>query len=255
MSEFTEKHLIKTAERLGVASEKMPRHVAIIMDGNGRWAQRQGLPRVEGHKQGGKVVEKIALASVDLGFEALTIYSFSTENWKRPKEEIGALMELYRHYLIGIRPMLEKNHVKLIHIGRREGLPGFVLDSLDETMEITKDNDGMVLSLALNYSGRAEMEDAVREIGKKCKSGEIDPVKIDENTINEHLYTSQLSDPDLLIRTANELRISNFLLWQIAYSEFYVTDICWPDFNKEQLEKAVLAYATRNRQFGAIDTK
>ncbi len=255
MTEFTEKYLKKTSERLGISPEQMPRHIAIIMDGNGRWAQNQGLPRVEGHKKGGKVVERIALDCVDIGIEVLTLYSFSMENWKRPAEEINALMHLYKHYLVGIRPLLEKNRVKLVHIGRRERLPEFVLDALDETIEFTKNNDGMILSLALNYSGRAEIADAAKKIAQKCRNGELKPENISEQTVSSNLYAPQLNDPDLLIRTANEMRISNFLLWQISYAEFFISDICWPDFNKKELEKAIMAYANRNRRFGAIENK
>lgn len=248
---FKEK-LGSTAKRLGLSIEQMPRHIAIIMDGNGRWAQKKGLPRVEGHRQGGKIVETIALRCVDFGIESLTLYSFSIENWKRPKDEVNALMHLYSQYLVGIRPTLMKNNVKLIHLGRIKGLPKSVLDDLKNTMKITSKNTGMTLALALNYSGRAEITDAAKQIAQKYKKGKLRLKDIDENTISQNLYTAGLSDPDLLIRTANEMRISNFLLWQISYSEFYVTKTFWPDFNKAALEKAILAYAKRTRRFGTI---
>jgi undecaprenyl diphosphate synthase len=253
MDSFEEK-LKKTAERLDVAPEQMPRHIAIIMDGNGRWAREKGLPRVEGHTQGGKMVETIALRCVDFGIESLTLYSFSIENWKRPKFEINALMHLYTQYLVGIRDMLMRNNVKLIHLGRVDGLPSSVSNELNKTMEITSTNTGMILALALNYGGRAEIVDATKKIAQEYKSGKLRLEDIDEQCINQHLYTVGLPDPDLLIRTANEMRISNFLLWQISYSEFYVTKTFWPDFNKESLEKAILAYAQRTRRFGTIKT-
>jgi undecaprenyl diphosphate synthase len=251
MESFEEK-LQKTAERLGVKLEQMPRHIAIIMDGNGRWAQKKGLPRVKGHHQGGKTVETIALRCVDFGIESLTLYSFSIENWNRPQYEINALMHLYTQYLVGIRDMLERNNVKLIHLGRTDGLHDSVLNELNKTMELTSANTGMILALALNYGGRAEIVDATKQIAREYKSGKLCLEDIDERCISQHLYTAGLAEPDLLIRTANEMRISNFLLWQISYSEFYVTKTLWPDFKKAALEKAILAYAGRTRRFGTI---
>ncbi len=241
-----------TAKRLGLSIEQMPHHIAIIMDGNGRWAQRKGLPRVEGHREGGKTVETIALRCVDFGIESLTLYSFSIENWKRPKYEVNALMHLYTQYLVGIRPTLMKNNVKLIHLGRMQGLPKSVQNELKNTMKITGNNTGMRLALALNYGGRAELVDATKQIAQKYKKGKLRLKDIDEQTISQNLYTAGLNDPDLLIRTANEMRISNFLLWQISYSEFYVTKTFWPDFKKATLEKAILAYAKRTRRFGTV---
>jgi undecaprenyl diphosphate synthase len=249
-----EQKLGETARRLGLEPEQLPRNIAIIMDGNGRWAQRQGLPRYEGHQQGAKTAEVIAQACVDFGMQSLTLYSFSIENWKRPKAEVNALMHLYADYLVAIRPNLMRNNVKLVHLGRVAGLPEMVSDSLRETMELTKNNTGMALALALNYSGRAEIVDAARAIAQACKDGRLAPEDIDERCISEHLYTAKLNDPDLLIRTASELRVSNFLLWQISYSEFYVTDTLWPEFDEGSLDKAILAYARRDRRFGAIDT-
>ena len=249
----SEENLKKTAKRLGVALEHMPRHIAIIMDGNGRWAQKRGLPRVEGHRQGGKTVEKIALCGVDLGLECLTLYSFSIENWKRPKAEVNSLMSLYTRYLVGIRKMLMKNNVKLIHLGQLLQLPSEVKTALFETIDITAGNTGMILALALNYGGRDEIVDATKEIAKKYKDGQLSLEDIDKQCISQHLYTAGLSDPDLLIRTANEMRVSNFLLWQISYSEFYFTETFWPEFKEIDLEKAVLAYAKRGRRFGDIE--
>lgn len=255
MQKSTEKNLRKTAERLGIKPEQMPRHIAIIMDGNGRWAQKKGLPRVEGHRQGGKIVEKTALCGVDLGIESLTLYSFSMENWKRPREEIDFLMRLYTQYLVGIRPMMMKNNVKLIHLGRLTNLPPKLKTDLANSIEMTSANTGMILGLALNYGGRSEIIDAVKKIAQEYKDGQLHLKDIDEQCISRHLYAPNLAELDLLIRTANEKRVSNFLLWQISYSEFYVTKTLWPDFKKANLEKAILAYAQRERRFGDISVK
>ena len=245
----------KTANRLGVPLEHMPRNIAIIMDGNGRWAEKKGMPRVEGHREGGKTVERIALDGVDLGIESLILYSFSIENWKRPRDEVDALMQLYTQYLIGIRPMMMKNKVRLIHLGRLTRLPLELKKELAKSIEMTADNNGMVLGLALNYGGRTELVDATRKIAQEYKSGELGLEDINEDCISRHLYTAGLTEPDLLIRTANEMRVSNFLLWQISYSEFYVTETYWPDFKKVDMEKAILAYAQRTRRFGTIKTQ
>jgi len=252
LEESSEEKLKGTAKRLGLKPEHMPRHIAIIMDGNGRWAKRKFLPRVAGHRHGAKTVEKIAQHCVDLGIESLTLYSFSMDNWKRPKAEVDSLMSLYAQYLVGIRPTLFKNNVKLVHLGRMDGLPSSVQNELKKTIEMTGSNTGMILALALNYGGRAEIIDATKEIAQKYKKGELRLKDIDENVIHQHLYTAGLSEPDLLIRTADEMRISNFLLWQISYSEFYVTKTFWPDFKKAALEKAILAYAKRTRRFGTV---
>jgi undecaprenyl diphosphate synthase len=251
MNNFRDK-LEATAERLGLQSERMPRHIAIIMDGNGRWAQEKGLSRAEGHREGGRAVEKIAQCCVDFGIESLTLYSFSIENWKRPEDEINALMHLYTQYLINIRPTLMKNNVKLVHLGRLAGLPDSVREELAQTIETTGKNTGMILALALNYGGRAEIVDATQKIAEEYKNGRLQLSDIDEKCISRYLYTAGLAEPDLLIRTANEMRISNFLLWQISYSEFYVTKTFWPDFEKSTLEKAIRAYAKRTRRFGTI---
>ncbi len=251
MKKFEEK-LKKTARHLGLTLNQMPRNIAIIMDGNGRWAKQKGLPRAEGHREGGKTVEKIAQCCVDFGIESLTLYSFSIENWKRPQAEVNALMHLYTQYLIEIRTTLMKNNVKLVHLGRLAGLPAPVQNELTKTLEITDTNTGMILALALNYGGRAEIIDATLKIVQEYKNGKLRLRDIDEQCVSQHLYTAGLAEPDLLIRTANEMRISNFLLWQISYSEFYVTKTLWPDFTKSSLEKAILAYAKRNRRFGTI---
>ena len=251
MNSFEEK-LEKTAGRLDITTGQIPRHIAIIMDGNGRWAQQKGLPRAKGHHEGGKTVEKIAQCCVDFGIESLTLYSFSMENWERPESEVNTLMHLYAQYLVGIRPTMMKNNARLVHLGRLAQLPTTVQNELTKTIEITSGNTGMTLALALNYGGRTEIVDAVQKIAKQHKKGELSVKDIDEECISQHLYTAGLADPDLLIRTANEMRISNFLLWQISYSEFYVTKTLWPDFKKTDLEKAILSYARRDRRFGTI---
>ncbi len=241
-----------TAERLGLPPELMPRHLAIIMDGNGRWAQQRGLPRYEGHGQGARTAEMISLRCVDLGIESVILYVFSLENWKRPQAEIDALMHLYSGYLVSIRRSLMENNVRFVHLGRTEGLPAAVKDALLGTAELTSGNSGMVLAMALNYGGRAEIVDATRAIAQSVQQGKLRVEDIDERCISDNLYTKGLADPDLLIRTANELRVSNFLLWQISYSEFYVTDTLWPDFDQATLEEALTAYARRDRRFGAL---
>jgi len=246
-----EEKLKETAQRLGLTTEQIPRHIAIIMDGNGRWAQKKSLSRVAGHHQGGKTVEKIAQHCVNFGIESLTLYSFSIENWKRPKAEVNSLMHLYTRYLVEIRPTL-KNNVKLVHLGRLAQLPPQVRTELAKTIRMTAGNTGMTLALALNYGGRTEIIDAVKKIAQRYKKGQLRLKDIDEQCISRHLYTAGLAEPDLLIRTAGEMRVSNFLLWQISYSEFYVTRTLWPDFKKSDLEKAILAYSKRNRRFGTI---
>lgn len=251
---FEEKR-IAAAKRLGLEPEGIPRHIAMIMDGNGRWATERGLPRFNGHEQGAKVVEAIAKHCVNCGVEYLTLYSFSMQNWKRPKEEVDFLMYLYASYLEGIRPSLMENNVRLRHVGRRDPLPQEVLDALDETIEITGTNTGMILGLALNYGSRTEIVDAVRTLAQKAKDGQIDPQAIDADAISDHLYTAGWHDPDLLVRTSGEMRISNYLLWQISYAEFYVTDAYWPDFTPEELDKAIYSFGSRHRRFGDVKPK
>ena len=245
----------QAANRLGIKLEQMPRHLAMIMDGNGRWAAAKGLPRAEGHCEGAKAAENIALYCARLGIQSLTLYSFSVENWKRPQDEVEGLMSLYEEYLISMRPMFMRENVRLIHLGRRKGLPDGVLRELDRSMDMTRQNDGMIFAFALNYGGRAEIVDAVRMITQKCLDGRLGVEDIDEACIDQNLYTATMPDPDLLIRTANEFRVSNFMLWQISYSEFYVTDVYWPDFRDEDLDKAIATYAQRDRRYGALSQK
>ena len=250
-SEFDKKRKL-TAERLGIEPSGIPRHIAIIMDGNGRWATQKNLPRFEGHSQGGKTVEMIALHCVALGVEYLTLYSFSMQNWKRPKEEIDFLMYLYSEYLAGIRPNLMENNVRLIHLGQTERLPQKVVEAMEKTTELTAGNTGMVLGLALNYGARTEIIDAAKKIAQEYKDGRITLDEIDQDCVSNHLYTAGWHDPDLLIRTSGEMRVSNFLLWQISYAEFYVTETFWPDFSEDEIDRIIQVYAKRARRFGDI---
>lgn len=240
--------------RLGLPREALPRHIAIIMDGNGRWAQNRGQPRMFGHREGAKAVRAIVTECARLELDVLTLYSFSMENWKRPEDEIEFLMNLYVDYLIAEREQLMDNNVRFVQIGRRHGLPARVLKELDETIRLTAQNTGLTLALALNYGSRTEITDAARAIAEKVKAGQLDPRDITEVVFAQHLYTAGLPDPDLLIRTASEMRVSNYLLWQISYAEIHVTDVCWPDFNVDQLRQAIRAFAGRQRRFGAVLT-
>lgn len=251
VSDFSVKKM-QTAKRLGIDPAGVPRHIAIIMDGNGRWAMQRKLPRFRGHEQGAKVVEMIAQHCVDTGIEYLTLYSFSMQNWKRPKDEIDFLMQLYVIYLEAIRPQLMKNNVRLLHLGRRDKLPQSVLDALDETMRLTSKNTGLTIGLALNYAAQSEIADAAAKIARNCVAGEIKPEAIDEKIFADALYTAGWPEVDLVIRTSGEMRISNFLLWQIAYSEFYVTPAYWPDFSADEMDKAIVAYSQRKRRFGDV---
>lgn len=237
---------------LGLPPEALPRHIAVIMDGNGRWAKQHDQPRAFGHRQGAKAVRPIVTECARLGIEVLTLYSFSVENWKRPTDEIETLMELYAEYLEQERPTMLENNIQFAQIGRREGLPPHVLDQIDRTIEQTATNTGLTLVLAINYGSRAEIVDAVRGIARRVEAGEIGPDDIDEQTIDGSLYTHRWPDPDLLIRTAGEMRVSNYLLWQISYAELYVGEVCWPDFDLEQLRHALREYARRTRRFGAV---
>jgi undecaprenyl diphosphate synthase len=240
-------------EALGLPRAALPRHVAIIMDGNGRWAVQRGKQRMFGHERGARCVRPLVVECAKLGIEALTLYSFSMENWKRPREEIDFLMNLYTRYLQEERAEMMRNNVRFRQLGRRDGLPASVLEQLDRTMEETAANSGLTLALALNYGGRDEITDAVRAIAAAARAGTLDPDAISPETITDHLYTAGLPDPDLLIRTANERRVSNFLLWQISYAEIWVTPTLWPDFDVAHLHEAMRDFAARQRRFGAVD--
>jgi len=237
---------------LGISADQLPKHIAIIMDGNGRWAKRRGQPRFQGHRSGAKNVNRIVLECSKLGIECLTLYSFSTENWKRPKAEVDMIMHLFAEYLVGVRPDLMKYNVRMVHVGRKEGLPQVVADKMRETEELTKGNTGLTLALALNYSSRVEMTDAVQAVARDVAAGALRVEDISEKTIESHLYTAGLPDPDLLIRTSDERRISNFLLWQLSYAEFYIAKVFWPDFRERHLRRAILSYAGRDRRFGGL---
>jgi undecaprenyl diphosphate synthase len=239
-------------EVLGLHPAQLPRHIAIIMDGNGRWARARGKPRVFGHQEGSKAVREIVTECARLGIRVLTLYSFSVENWRRPKEEVDALMGLYADYLVRERPTIMDNNVRFIQVGREEGLPAEVIRELRATTEMSRGNTGLTLALALNYGARTEIVDAVRRIAEKVRQGTLRPEEIDQGVVAGHLYTAGLADPDLLIRTANERRISNFLLWQISYSEIHVADVFWPDFRKEHLHAAIKDYAARQRRYGGV---
>jgi undecaprenyl diphosphate synthase len=228
----------------------IPRHVAIIMDGNGRWARRRGLPKIAGHRAGAGSVDEITRAAAEAGVGVLTLYAFSTENWKRPKEEVGALFKLLEHYLVKEIARLKKNNIRLSVIGDLKALPQSTREKLAEAIESTKDNTGMVLNIALNYGSRSEIAAAARAIARDVKNGVIRDADIDEGLFSRYLYTRGLPDPDLLIRTSGESRISNFLLWQASYAELYITNKLWPDFRKGDFKKAIREYQRRERRFG-----
>ncbi len=235
----------------------LPRHVAIIMDGNGRWAVGRGQERITGHRAGAKTVQAIVTEAARLrrevgGIDYLTLYSFSLENWKRPIAEVSALMQMYIEYLQSERQTMMENNIRFRQIGRLENLPPAVLDEVQITLDQTRRNDGLTLVLALNYGSRAEITDGVVALARKVAAGELSPEAIDEKTISDHLYTADMPDPDLLIRTAGEMRLSNFLLWQISYAELFVSPVLWPDFSVADLHTALNAYAARHRKFGAI---
>lgn len=231
---------------------KVPGHVAIILDGNGRWAKKRGMPRNYGHVQGAKNVEVVCRAAYNMGIKYLTVYAFSTENWNRPKEEVDALMKLLNQYMKNCQKTAKKNNMRVRVIGDKSGLSGTIQRDIAALEEATKDYDGLNFTIALNYGGRDELTRAVRKIAGRVKSGELAPEDITEETIAASLDTAELPDPDLMIRTSHELRISNYLLWQLAYSEFYFTEVPWPDFGEEELQKAVAAYAQRDRRFGKV---
>ncbi len=241
-------------QTLGLTPEQLPRHIAIIMDGNGRWASQQDRPRIFGHEQGARSVRSIVTYCTRLGIEALTLFSFSTENWKRPREEVAFLMDLYGRYLIAERDTIMDNNVRFLHIGRREGLSDRVLTEMDRTTAMSRDNAGMKLCLALNYGSRDEIVDAVRDIARDVQAGRLQPKDINEPLFSNALYTAGLPDPDLLIRTADERRVSNFLLWQISYAEIHISSKLWPEFTTADLDAAILDFAGRQRRFGGIQS-
>jgi len=240
---------VELLERLDL--ERLPRHVAVIMDGNGRWAQRRHLPRVAGHRKGVQSARTTIETCARLNIEALTLYAFSVENWRRPKTEIDFLMALLREYLRKEMPLIQRNNIRMRFLGRIEELPEGVQQDTREAVERTSGNTGMVLCLALNYGGRAELVDAMNAVLAE-RNGNDTPGRVTEEQISRRLYTAGLPDPDLLIRSSGEMRVSNFLLWQIAYAEIYVTDTLWPDFNRARLFEALVEFQRRERRYGGI---
>jgi len=235
-----------------MAENTVPRHVAIILDGNGRWAQNRHLPRTFGHREGCKTVEQTVYDAADLGIEYLTVYGFSTENWKRSEEEVGTLMQLFRYYTKRLLKVAKEKNVRVIAIGDRSRFDEDLIDGLNELESETRNNTKMTFLLALNYGARDEIRRAVEKIAEEVKAGKVEPSAITEDTIAGHLDTAGIPDPDLLIRTGGELRLSNYLLWQCAYTEIYVTDLLWPDFNMEELKKAIASYSGRERRYGGV---
>jgi len=230
----------------------VPRHVAIIMDGNGRWAQQYHLPRLSGHEAGRKSVKQVVQAAIDHGVKYLTLYAFSVENWQRPREEVQGLMGLLRGVIREELNEMGKEGIRLRTIGRKQDLPDAVREELEAAIEKTKNNTRLDLILALSYGSRVEITEAVQSIGREVKAGSLDPEKIKEETVSLHLYTKDIPDPDLLIRTSGEMRVSNFLLWQISYAEIHVTPVLWPDFGKKEFGEALADYARRERRFGGL---
>lgn len=243
----------KTQEELRLKADQLPRHVAIIMDGNGRWARQRGFTdRIRGHEAGIEAVRDITRACAAQGIKVLTLYAFSKENWSRPRSEITALMHLLKHFLVSEREELMRNNVRLVASGDLDDLPHYARSALDKTMELTANNSGMILNLALSYSGRAEILNAVKRLMEKSAKGQLRPEELTADEFSRYLFHPELGDPDLMIRTSGEHRISNFLLWQVAYTEIYVTPVLWPDFRRRHLFEALLDYQSRERRFGRV---
>lgn len=239
-------------QKLNEKEWKVPEHIAIILDGNGRWAKKRGMPRNFGHLQGAKNVEQICSDAYDLGVKYLTVYTFSTENWKRSVEEVNGIMNILRQYLNSFKTHVKREKLTVRVIGDRSRLDDDINELIDELWEMSKNHKGLTLTLALNYGGRDEITRAVRKLADQVKEGALLPEQIDEAAISKKLDTYYMPDPDLLIRTSGELRLSNYLLWQLAYTEFYFTDVLWPDFDKKELEKAIEYYNGRDRRYGGV---
>ena len=242
----------KKHKSVRVDKMSFPKHIAIILDGNGRWAKKRGLPRSAGHSMGAKNLENVVRYLKDTSVRYLTVYAFSTENWKRPKDEVDDLMALLEKYLRNYDELLGGEDVRLKIIGRKEGLSDALIDLINEVEEKSKNRKQLTVSIALNYGGRQEICDAAKKIAEEVKSGKIDVSDIDENLFNDYVYTKNIPDPDLIIRPSGEERLSNFLLWQCAYSEFWFSNVCWPDFTPDKLEGAVADFQKRNRRFGGV---
>ena len=242
----------KPQPEVQVDFQDLPRHIAIIMDGNGRWAKKRGLPRSAGHAAGAETFRTIATYCKEIGLEYLTVYAFSTENWKRPEDEVGAIMGLLKKYLLEAIGQMERDKVKMEFFGDLSPLSQELRDLCEQTRRISKRYDGCQVNICLNYGGRDEIRRAAKRLAQDCTAGKVDADQIDEATFASYLDTADMPDPDLLIRTSGELRLSNYLLWQLAYTEIVVTDCLWPDFNKEELEKAIVQYNRRERRFGGV---
>jgi undecaprenyl diphosphate synthase len=238
--------------RFDVPLAARPRHIAIIMDGNGRWAQRQGLPRIEGHRRGVASVRRTTEECARLDIQQLTLYCLSSENWKRPRHELDFLMHLLEQYMIEERTTIMEQNIAVNVIGRRDDIPEAVQREMNKTINLSAGNNGMRLCLAINYGGRGELVDGVRRIAQQVRAGQLNPADISESTVSDALYTAGMPDPDLLIRTAGEMRLSNFLLWQISYAEIWVTEHLWPEFNEADLHQAIRDYSLRDRRFGGL---
>nr|WP_091772112.1 isoprenyl transferase [Piscibacillus halophilus] len=242
----------KNQEQNSLDLTNVPKHVAIIMDGNGRWAKKRGLPRVAGHREGMKTIKKVVERAVELELDALTLYAFSTENWKRPPKEVEFIMKLPSQFLDTYLPDLIQNNVRVTTIGHYDGLPELTKQAVQYSVEQTKNNTGLVLNFALNYGSRSEIVDAVKSICEDVQSNNLSVEDIDEGIISDYLYTRHIQDPDLVIRTSGEQRLSNYLLWQVAYSEFYFTEKLWPEFDQSALDEAIIEFQNRKRRFGGL---
>lgn len=242
----------KEGEELSLDLEKIPEHIAVIMDGNGRWAKKRGLPRIAGHRAGMKTVKEITRAADEIGIKVLTLYAFSTENWKRPKDEVEYLMRLPQEYILTELEELIEQNVQVRTLGNQDQLPHYTLEAVMEARDKTKNNTGLILNFALNYGSRGEMIQAIQGIAKDIQSGDMSVDEITEDSFQRHLYTAGLPDPDLLIRTSGEIRLSNFMLWQLAYAELYFSEVYWPDFSRDEFYKAIAEYQGRNRRYGAL---
>ena len=242
----------KPAQELSIKDIQLPEHIGIIMDGNGRWAKKRGLPRSAGHTAGAQTFRKIARYCSDIGIKYLTVYAFSTENWRRPSDEVDALMRLFKDYLQEAIRDFKDDSIVLRFIGDRSAFSPELLSLMNENEEETRERDGMVLNIAMNYGGRAELVTAIRDMANEVKDGSLDPAAITEELVSQHLYTKGQPDPDLIIRPSGENRTSNFLLWQSAYAEYVIMDVLWPDFTQDDLNQALIEFAKRNRRFGGV---
>lgn len=242
----------KPTQELSIKDIQLPEHIGIIMDGNGRWAKKRGLPRSAGHTAGAQTFRKIARYCSDIGIKYLTVYAFSTENWRRPSDEVDALMRLFKDYLQEAIRDFKDDSIVLRFLGDRSAFSPELLSLMNENEEESRERDGMVLNIAMNYGGRAELVTAIRNMANKVKDGSLDPADITEELVSQHLYTKGQPDPDLIIRPSGENRTSNFLLWQSAYAEYVIMDVLWPDFTKEDLNQALIEFAKRNRRFGGV---